>query len=74
MGSPTPISFHEVLILILLFVASMGVIFTALVLILRKRHSQSVKFDPIHISELIQLIISVGSFVIVCITLVFLVL
>ncbi len=74
MGTPTPISFYEVLILIVVFVASMAVMFTALVLILRKRQSRSVKFDPIHISELIQLIISVGSFVIVCITLVFLVL
>lgn len=74
MGSPAPISFYEVLILIVFFVAAMAVMFTALVLILRRRQSRSVKFDPIHISELIQLIISVGSFIIVCITLVFLVL
>lgn len=74
MGTPTPISFYEVLILIGFFVASMAVMFTALVLILRRRQSRAVKFDPIHISELIQLIISVGSFIIVCITLVFLVL
>lgn len=74
MGTPAPISFYEVLILIVFFVALMAVIFIALVLILRRRHSRSVKFDPIHISELIQLIIAVGSFVTVCITLVFLVL
>ena len=32
------------------------------------------KFEAIHVSELIKLIISVGSFVTVCVTLVFLVL
>lgn len=44
-----------------------------MVILLRKRRSQLVKFDPIHISELIKLIVSVASFITVCITLILLV-
>ncbi len=73
MPTPAPISFWEVFILLLVLVATMALMIIALMSILRRSHSKSVKFDPIHISELIQLIISVGSFVVVCITLVFLV-
>ncbi len=73
MPTPAPISFWEVFILLLILVATMALMIIALVSILRRRQSKSVKFDPIHISELIHLIISVGSFVVVCITLVFLV-
>lgn len=73
-ATPAALSFHEVLILIAFFVTLFAVIFGALILILRRRQSKAVKFEAIHVSELIKLLISVGSFVTVCITLVFLVL
>ncbi len=73
MGPPTALGFYEVLILIVLFVAAMALMFTGLILILRKRHSKVVKFEAIHVHELVKLIISVGSFITVCITLVMLV-
>jgi hypothetical protein len=41
---------------------------------LRKRDAKSVRFDPMHISDLIKLIVSIASFVTVCVTLFFLVL
>jgi hypothetical protein len=73
MGPPTALGFHEVLILIILFVATMAAMFASLILVLRKRHSKVVKFEAIHVHELIKLIVSVGSFITVCITLVILV-
>ncbi len=73
MGTLAPISFFQVLIMVLIFLAAVAGMFYGLVLVLRKRQSQTVKFDPIHISEVVHLIISVGSFIIVCITLVVLV-
>ncbi len=74
METPAAIGFWEIIILIAFFVTSMVVMFTTLILILRRRQSKAVKFDAVHITELIKLIISVASFVTVCITLVFLVL
>jgi hypothetical protein len=74
MGTPAALGFYEVLILIGFFVVFFAVMFGCLILILRRRHSKAVKFEPIHVSELIKLIVSVGSFVTVCITLVFLIL
>jgi len=74
MGTPAALGFYEVLILIIFFVSFFTVMIGALILILRRRQSRAVKFEAIHVSELIKLIISVGSFVTVCITLVFLVL
>ncbi len=73
MGTPAALGFYEVLILIGFFVFFFAVMFGTLILVLRRRQSKAVKFEAIHVSELIKLIISVGSFVTVCITLVFLV-
>jgi hypothetical protein len=73
-ATPAALSFYEVLVLIAFFVTLFALIFGALILILRRRQSKAVKFEAIHVSELIKLLISVGSFVTVCITLVFLVL
>ncbi len=74
MGTPAALGFAEVVILIVFFVSSMAVMFASLIWILRKRQSKVVKFEPIHINDLIKLILSVGSFVMVLVTLVFLVL
>jgi hypothetical protein len=74
MGTPAALGFYEVLILIAFFIFIFAVMFGALILILRRRQSKAVKFEAIHVSELIKLLISMGSFVTVCITLVFLVL
>ena len=74
METPAALGFYEVLILIGFFVSFFAVMIGALILILRRRQSKAVKFEAIHVSELIKLIISVGSFVTVCITLVVLVL
>ncbi|MCX5890919.1 MAG: hypothetical protein NTY36_15950 [Deltaproteobacteria bacterium] len=68
-----PISFSQVLILMAIFLAAMVVMFIVLVLVLRRRQSKAVKFEAIHINDLIKLILSMGSFVMVLITLVFLV-
>ena len=68
------ISFTEVIILIVFFVSSMAVVLFSLIFFLRKRQSKVVRFEAVHITELIKLIISVASFVTVCVTLVFLVL
>ncbi len=73
-GTPTALGFYEVLVLIAFFVTLCTVIFGTLILILRRRQSKAVKFEAIHVSELIKLLVSVGSFITVCITLVFLVL
>jgi hypothetical protein len=74
MGTPAALGFYEVLILIGFFVSFFAVMIGTLILVLRRRQSKAVKFEAIHVSELIKLIISVGSFVTVCITLVVLVL
>lgn len=68
-----PITFSQVLLLMAILLASMVVIFIALVLVLRRRQTKAVKFEAIHIKDLIKLILSLGSFVMVLITLVFLV-
>ena len=68
------IGFIEVIILIAFFVSSMAVMLFTLIFFLRKRQSKVVRFEAVHITELIKLIISVASFVTVCVTLVFLVL
>jgi hypothetical protein len=52
----------------------MGVFIGTIILFLRKRKSSVVTFDAIHISDLIKLILSIGSFVTVCITLILLIL
>lgn len=74
MVTPAPISFFQVLILVLFFLSFMAFMITALILVLRKRKSEAVKFEAMHISDLIKLIISSLSFVTVCITLILLVL
>ena len=74
MGTLSPIGFYELFFLISCFVLVIGAAFFALILILRRRQCTVVKFEAIHIRELIELIISVGSFVFVCTTMVFLVL
>jgi hypothetical protein len=68
-----PISFSQVMILMAIFLAAMVLMFITLVLVLRRRQTKAVKFDAIHINDLIKLILSMGSFVMVLITLVFLV-
>lgn len=68
-----PISFYQVFILVVIIAASIAISITTLILILRMRHSHAVKFEPIHVTELIKLIITLGSFVTVCITLILLV-
>jgi hypothetical protein len=68
-----PISFSHVLILMAILLAAMVVMFIVLVLVLRRRQTKAVKFEAIHINDLIKLILSIGSFVMVLITLVFLV-
>lgn len=74
MNLPGPISFFEVIILVAFIATSIAIIITTLILTLRKRDAKSVRFDPMHISDLIKLIVSVASFVTVCVTLFFLVL
>ena len=58
MGTPAALGFYEVLILIAFFIFLFAVMFGALILILRRRQSKAVKFEAIHVSELIKLIIS----------------
>ena len=74
MGLPAPVSFYEIFILVIFFMVSVTAMLFALILVLRKRQSHVVKFEAIHISELIKLLISIASFVTVCITLILLVL
>ncbi len=74
MNLPGPISFFEVMILVAFLAASITLVITTLILVLRKRGTKSVQFDPMHISDLIKLIVSVASFVTICVTLFFLVL
>jgi|WetSurMetagenome_2_1015567.scaffolds.fasta_scaffold393905_1 hypothetical protein len=73
MNQPVSISLFNVFLMILIIAASIGISIAVLIISLRKRHSQAVKFDPMHISELIKLIVSVASFITVCITLILLV-
>ena len=74
MQPPVPITFHEIIILISTTFFSMVVIIGTFILFLRKHNSGAVTFDAIHISDLIKLILSIGSFVTVCIILILLVL
>lgn len=74
METPAPIGFYGLIFLIGFFVVTIAVLFISLIIILRRRNCASVKFEAIHIRDLIDLIISGGSFVIVCTTMVFLVL
>jgi hypothetical protein len=74
MNLPGPISFFEVMILVAFIAASIAIMITTLILVLRKRGTKSVRFDPMHISDLIKLIVSVASFATICVTLFFLVL
>ncbi len=74
MNLPGPIGFFEVMILVVFIAASIAIIITTLIFLLRKKESKSVRFDPMHISDLIKLIVSLASFVTVCVTLFFLVL
>jgi hypothetical protein len=74
MNLPGPIGFFEVMILVAFIAASIAIIITTLIFMLRRREAKSVRFDPMHISDLIKLIVSLASFVTVCVTLFFLVL
>ena len=74
MNLPGPIGFFEVMILVGFIAVSIAIIIITLIFYLRKKESKSVRFDPMHISDLIKLIVSVASFVTVCVTLFFLVL
>jgi hypothetical protein len=74
MNLPGPIGFFEVMILVAFIAASIAIIITTLIFLLRKKEAKSVRFDPMHISDLIKLIVSLASFVTVCVTLFFLVL
>ena len=74
MNLPGPIGFVEVMILVVFIAACIAIIITTLILFLRKKEAKSVRFDPMHISDLIKLIVSLASFVTVCVTLFFLVL
>jgi hypothetical protein len=71
---PAILSFFDLILLVALFAAFMVIVITVLILVLRKRHSKVVSFEAIHIAEVIKLIISAGSFITVCITLILLVL
>jgi hypothetical protein len=59
--------------MMIIIAGSIGLSIAIMILLLRKRHSQAVKFDPMHISELIKLIVSVASFIMVCLTLILLI-
>jgi hypothetical protein len=74
MNLPGPISFLEVFIAVILIAGVLTIAIAALVVVLRRRHSPVVKFEPMHVHELIKLIVSLASFVTVCITLFLLVL
>jgi len=74
MHAPAPISFYEILTLIVIFLSSLAILVATLIVVLRKRQTKAVTFEAIHISDLIKLILSILSFVTVCITLILLVL
>jgi hypothetical protein len=71
---PVSISFSGFFLLVVLLAVSVTLLIGVLIMVLRRRGSKTVTFEAIHISELIKLIISVGSFITVCITLILLVL
>jgi hypothetical protein len=73
MNQPDSMSVFNVLFMMITIAGSIAIGIAVLVILLRKRHSGAVKFDPMHISELIKLIVSVASFITVCITLILLV-
>ncbi len=74
MQPPPPISFYDILIYVVIFLASMTIMLATVIFVLRKRQSKAVVFEAMHISDLIKLILSILSFVTVCITLILLVL
>jgi heme/copper-type cytochrome/quinol oxidase subunit 2 len=74
MAQVAPISFYNIFMLVMFFLATVTAMLLTLILVLRRQKSQLVKFEPIHINDLIKLLISVATFVTVCITLVLLVL
>ncbi len=69
-----PIGFSQVLIVVVIIAGSIAISITTLIVVLRKRHSEAVKFEPIHVADLIKLIVTLASFVTVCVTLFLLVL
>ena len=73
MNQPASMSLFNVFLIMIIIAGSIGLSIAGMVILLRKRHSQAVKFDPMHISDLIKLIVSVASFITVCITLILLV-
>jgi hypothetical protein len=73
MNQPISISLFNVFLMMLIIALSIGLSIAGMVILLRKRKTQAIRFDPIHISELIKLIVSVASFITVCITLILLV-
>lgn len=73
MNQADTISLFNILLMMLIIAVSIGLSLAGMVIFLRKRYSQIVRFDPMHISELIKLIVSVASFITVCITLILLV-
>jgi hypothetical protein len=73
MNQPISLSLFNVFLMMIIIAGSIGLSIAVLVILLRRRHSEAVKFDPMHISELIKLIVSVASFITVCITLILLV-
>ncbi|MDP3183027.1 MAG: hypothetical protein Q8M54_09470, partial [Desulfobaccales bacterium] len=59
MRPPPPISFYDILIYVVIFLASMAVMLATVIFVLRKRQSKVVTFEAIHISDLIKLILSI---------------
>jgi hypothetical protein len=74
MSLPGSINFYQVFILVVIIATCIAITIATLILVLRKRHSHAVTFEPIHVSELIKLIVTIASFVTVCVTLFLLVL
>lgn len=74
MSQPGSISFSQIFMVVVIIAGSMAVSIASLIVVLRKRHSQAVKFEPMHVADLIKLIVTLASFVTVCVTLFLLVL
>jgi hypothetical protein len=74
MSPSGPITFSQVFIVVVIIAFSIAITIATLIIVLRKRHSQAVKFEPIHVEELIKLIVTIASFVTVCVSLFLLIL
>ena len=74
MSLPGSINFYQIFILVVIIAGCIAITIVTLISVLRKRHSHAVTFEPIHVSELIKLIVTIASFVTVCVTLFLLVL